>query len=208
MLDVVTPQLGPVIQQRRKALGLSLAQLAVRCGVSKSMLSQIERGTVNPTFAVLWALTRAMNIEFADLVGSSSASAGASTQIAHDSIEVICPEHTPEIRSADGLCRLRILSPPHLAGSIEWYELEFQPAGELNSAGHSAGTSEHFTAETVGFEITSDGATRVVNAGATARYQADVPHAIVNRSKTIGRGYLVVLYNKPRPQRGLDRFPV
>jgi XRE family transcriptional regulator, regulator of sulfur utilization len=207
MLETVTPQLGPVIQQRRKALGQSLAQLAALSGVSKSMLSQIERGTVNPTFAVLWALTRAMHIEFADLVGSSS-STGTSTEVAHDSIEVVCPEHTPEIRSADGLCRLRILSPPHLAGSIEWYELEFQPAGELNSAGHSAGTSEHFTAETEGFEITSDGATRVVDAGATARYQADVPHAIVNRSKTIGRGYLVVLYNKPRVQRGLDRYPV
>jgi len=208
MLDSVTPQLGPVIQQRRKALGQSLAQLAALSGVSKSMLSQIERGTVNPTFAVLWALTRAMHIEFADLVGSTSTSAGTSTQIAGDSIEVVCPEHTPEIRSADGLCRLRILSPPQLAGSIEWYELEFQPAGELNSAGHSAGTSEHFTAETTGFEITSAGATRVVNAGETARYHADVPHAIVNRSNTIGRGYLVVLYDRPRAHRGVDRYPV
>jgi transcriptional regulator with XRE-family HTH domain len=208
MLDTVTPQLGPVIQQRRKALGLSLAQLAARCGVSKSMLSQIERGTANPTFAVLWALTRAMHIEFADLVNSTSGSTGTGTQIAGDKIEVVCPEHTPEIRSADGLCRLRILSPPHLAGSIEWYELEFQPAGELNSAAHSAGTSEHFTAETMGFEITSDGATRVINAGETARYQADVPHAIVNRSNSVGRGYLVVLYHKARAQRGLDLYPV
>lgn len=48
-----TPQIGPVIQRERKARHLTLEQLASRSGVSKSMLSQIERSEANPTFAVL-----------------------------------------------------------------------------------------------------------------------------------------------------------
>jgi len=188
-----TPEIGPIIQEHRKANGLTLTQLATLSGVSKSMVSQIERSEVNPTFAVLWALTRSLRIDFAALIG------GSTPPGTNDAIEVVANEHTPEIRSADGLCTLRILSPPRLAGSTEWYSLEFLPAGRLESAGHSAGTLEHFTAEIGEFEISSAGTTRILHAGETARYRADAPHAIINRLPQAGRGHLVVLYNKPRP---------
>ena len=44
------PELGGALQAIRKERKLTLEQLADRSGVSKSMLSQIERGKVNPTF--------------------------------------------------------------------------------------------------------------------------------------------------------------
>jgi transcriptional regulator with XRE-family HTH domain len=184
------PQIGPIIYRQRTGLGLTLGQLAASCGVSKSMLSQIERGEANPTFAVLWALTRALRLDFAALLE------GATDVTPPASIDVVCQEHTPEIRSADGLCRLRILSPPALAGSIEWYTLEFAPAGRLDSTAHSPGTTEHFTAETTGFEITTAAARHALKAGETARYPADVPHRIANLSPRVGRGYLVVVYER------------
>ena len=53
------PLLGPQIQQLRKRRRLTLEQLASLSGVSRSMLSQIERSQANPTFATLWNLTRA-----------------------------------------------------------------------------------------------------------------------------------------------------
>ena len=55
MSSTSTPQIGPVLQRHRKMAGLTLEQLAEKSGVSKSMLSQIERGQANPTFAVLWS---------------------------------------------------------------------------------------------------------------------------------------------------------
>ena len=183
-----TPNIGPVVQQRRKALGLTLGQLAEMSGVSKSMLSQIERSEANPTFAILWALMRAMRIDFADLVE------GGANPAQNDLIELVRLEDTPEIRSADGLCRLRILSPPRLAGWTEWYEVEFAPLARLESAAHAVGTFEHFTAGNASFEVTSGGATRPLRARETARYPADLPHCIANLSKRISRGFLVVLY--------------
>jgi transcriptional regulator with XRE-family HTH domain len=191
------PQIGPILHQRRTDLGLTLGRLAALSGVSKSMLSQIERGETNPTFAVLWSLTRAMQMNFATLLeGGASAAPDAR-------IDVVCGDQTPEIRSADGRCRLRILSPPELAGATEWYRLDFEPAGRLESHPHSPGTTEHFTAETQGFEITTAAATHPMNAGDTARYRADVPHAIVNTSASPGRGYLVVIYaRQSRKSRG------
>jgi XRE family transcriptional regulator, regulator of sulfur utilization len=184
------PEIGPILHQRRKALGLTLVQLSTRSGVSKSMLSEIERAEANPTYAVLWALTSAMRIDFAALLKGTTLMGG------DERIDITRVEHTPEIRSADGLCRLRILSPPELIGSVEWYSLEFAPGGRLESKAHSPGATEHFTAETTGIELTTASTTRAVEAGETAHYPADVPHVIANVSRETSRGYLVALYDR------------
>jgi transcriptional regulator with XRE-family HTH domain len=188
MNDKAAPEIGPVVQRQRAALGLTLEQLAALSGVSKSMLSQIERGQANPTFAVLWSLTRALKLDFADLLH------GAAGPKNEGAIEVVAAANTPEIRSADGRCRLRILAPPRLAGTIEWYEIAMDPGGDLNSAPHAGGAFEHFTALDGTFEIRSGGATRRLEAGETARYAADVAHRIANAGETAARGVLIVLY--------------
>jgi len=189
MEKINTPQLGPIIQRQRKSAGLTLEQLASVSGVSKSMLSQIERGQANPTFAVVWSLTKALKIDFADLLEGGTAPEDNS------SVEVQTSPQTPEIKSDDGRCRLRILSPPRLAGTTEWYDVHIEPGGILDSAPHTPGAFEHFTAFTAGFEVTSGGATKRVNVGETARYQADVPHRIANTSNEVAHGLLVLLYH-------------
>ena len=107
MDETGAPQIGPTLRRHRKSRGLTLEDLAELSGVSKSMLSQIERGQANPTLAVLWSLTRALKLDFADLLEGAGA-----RHLDDEAIEVTSDAHTPQIRSADGLCRLRILSPP------------------------------------------------------------------------------------------------
>lgn len=188
-MSETTPRIGPILQRERKARGLSLEQLATLSGVSRSMLSQIERGAANPTFAVLWSLTRALQIDFSELIG------GARTATMDvPAIDVVSRHNTPEIRSPDGTCRLRILSPPRLAGLTEWYEVEIAPGGQLDSAAHAAGAFEHLTALTSGLEVTSGGASRMLEAGETARYKADIPHAIRNAGGETARALMVLLY--------------
>ncbi len=182
-----TPRIGPAIQKERKLRRLTLEQLSAQSGVSKSMLSQIERGQANPTFAVVWSLTQALSITFSDLVGQQG---GAGPE----QIEITSRSLTPEFRSTDGLCRLKILSIPRLAGQTEWYDVEIEPGGALDSEPHALGAFEHFTALTGGFEITSGASTRQLGEGETARYPVDVAHRIANMGDTLARGFLVVLY--------------
>jgi transcriptional regulator with XRE-family HTH domain len=182
------PQLGPIIQGQRKARHLTLEQLAARSGVSKSMLSQIERGEANPTFAVLWGLTQALQLDLAELVG------GGVTQKQSETIEVVSLAHTPEIRSPKGDWTLRILSPPNLASQVEWYEVEIAAGRSLASSPHSAGTTEHLTAWTDGLAVISGGARQGLVKGETARYRADLPHEIVNESGGPARALMVVHY--------------
>ena len=42
---------GPRVRALREAMGLSLRELALRCGVSSAMLSQVERGETEPDAA-------------------------------------------------------------------------------------------------------------------------------------------------------------
>lgn len=188
MDNVEPPRIGPVIQAERKARRLTLEQLAVRSGVSKSMLSQIERGEANPTLAVLWGLTQALKIDFADLVAGGVAHRQAG------SIEVVPVAHTPEIRSPDGAWRLRILSPPALAGRMEWYDVEIAPGGKLQSQPHAAGTVEHLTARTGGLVVSTGQGRQTLAKGETARYRADIAHEISNEGRGKAEALMVVLY--------------
>lgn len=183
------PEIGPALLNARKARRLTLEQLAQLSGVSRSMLSQIERGETNPTFAVLWNLTQALGIDFAELIAAGS----GTTQPA---ITTMSPAQTPEIIGGDGSCRLRILSPARLAGLSEWYLLDIEAGGALESAPHPEGAYEHFTALSGTLEIRAGGELRQLAPGETARYPADRPHAIANAGDGAASGLLVLLYGR------------
>ena len=56
-------ELGKLIKHRRKVLGLTIRELADLTGMSKTTISQIERGTRNPTFEVLQNIFQYLNLE-------------------------------------------------------------------------------------------------------------------------------------------------
>lgn len=186
MIDA--PDIGPLIHRERKARHLTLERLAALAGVSRSMLSQIERSESNPTFAVLWGLTQALKIDLADLV------AGGVTQGTANPVDIVTVPLTPEVKSQDGHWRLRILSPPSMAGRVEWYEVDIAPAGKLVSAPHAAGTNEHLTALTDGLTVKTTLGEQSLAAGETARYRADVEHEIANGTGVPAKALLVVVY--------------
>ena len=118
-IDIEPPRVGAALQTLRNSRGLSLDDLSKRAGVSKSMLSQIERNQASPTVAVVWRLANALGVEMGELLGAERAATPA--------IETVPAHATPGLTSPDGLCKLRILGPIELAGQFEWYELSVQP---------------------------------------------------------------------------------
>ena len=180
-----SPQIGPCIQAFRKRQALTLDDLARMSSVSRSMLSQIERGQANPTLATVWSLANALKVDVAELIGVTA-------REARDQIEVASEAFTPEIRTDDGLCTLRILSPANHAETLEWYELRFEPGGSLVSQPHAKGTREHLTVLEGTFEVEAGTQKVAVPQGSTARYAADVPHRITNKAKRRARALLVV----------------
>ena len=135
--SVEPPRVGNTLAELRQLRALSLDELSRLAGVSKSMLSQIERNQANPTVAVVWRLANALGVPLGQLLDGE--------RPALPSITTVAGHATPSLRSPDGKCELRILGPIELAGQFEWYELTVQPGGRLESEAHEPGSREHLT---------------------------------------------------------------
>ena len=158
------------LKQARKQQGLSLEAVAEISGVSKSMVSQIERGVSSPTVATLWNLTRALGVEFSGLLDSAGS--------ARNRIEILSAGATPTIENMGSGCKIRLLSPPSSVGAHEVYELLFDGGGVLASEAHWPGAREHLTVIDGRLQVTAGGDIQVAGPGDTARYGADQTHEI------------------------------
>ncbi|WP_248298087.1 helix-turn-helix domain-containing protein [Tabrizicola sp. YIM 78059] len=159
-------RLAASLRAARKARGLSLDAIAKLSGVSRSMVSQIERGESSPTVATLWALTQALQLDFAGLLEGRPA----------PGIEVTRAGTTPVIQRSG--VTIRILSAPESVGRHEVYDLTFAPAARLLSESHSPGCREHLTVLEGRLSVRSGDAVETLGAGDVARYPADRPHEI------------------------------
>lgn len=167
--DDILNRLPVRLKEARRAQGLSLDAVAKLSGVSRSMVSQIERGESSPTIATLWNLTRALQVDFAGLLEDEAA---------RNQIDVTRASAVPSIDNMGRGCRIRILSPPEDAGRYELYEISFAKDGLLDSQPHARGAREMLTVISGEIDVTSGDTSAHVGTGDTARYAADVPHAI------------------------------
>ncbi len=181
------PELGQALQALRKSKSLTLDKLATASGISKSMLSQIERGQTNPTFATLWSLTNALGVEISEVLEQSESAQNTPVLIEH-----LQAHFTPTIQSPDGKCSLKILSPVSTVANLEWYEMRIQEDGSLQSGAHTSGTVEHLTVLNGELTVTSGDVNIPIKEGETARYRADFPHSITNVSEKETVAILVV----------------
>ena len=164
----------------------TLEQLAAASGVSRSMLSQIERGRANPTLAVTYRIAQAFGISIGELVDDPDASA---------SIERIRGDDPGMLFRGDDECSIRTLSPLHQEKAVEFYEIILQPGARLASGAHYEGTRELFTVASGSAEISAGSDRCTLATGDTAHYRADVDHVIANSGPETLRGYLVVTYS-------------
>lgn len=83
MREKVAPLVRPNINTRiahrvgmlRKELGITLDALAAKCGVSRSMISLVERGESSPTAVVLERISAGLGVPLATLFDDSTAMA-------------------------------------------------------------------------------------------------------------------------------------
>ena len=167
------------LKQLRVERGWSLEALESASGVSRSMLSQIERGKANPTLAVTCRIARVFGMSIGELVETPGATS---------SINVIrSDDHAYHYRS-DKDCVIRTLSPLNLEKDVEFYEVQLNEGGALRSAAHYEGTREFVTVQKGKIRIESGGDNEELEPSDSASYRADVPHALVN----VGRGTAVI----------------
>lgn len=185
LAEAINRHLGGRVKQLRTAKGWSLDALAGASGVSRSMLSQIEREQANPTLAVTMRIAQAFGMALGELLEMPNAAS---------SVSVIRGDDRAYHYRSDKFCRLRTLSPLNLEKDVEFYEVQLQPGGALRSAPHFEGTREFLTVQKGQVRLESGADAEELVAGDSASYRADVPHAIINTGRTEALLFLVDIY--------------
>ena len=183
--DLVSGHLRKRVKQLRGERAWSLDALARASGVSRSMLSQIERGQANPTVGVTFRIARALGISLAELLEAP----GTTT-----SITVIRAQDRAYHYRSDRDCTIRTLSPLNLEKDVEFYEVELAEGGELRSAAHFRGTREFLTVQKGKVRVESGADTEELAKGDSVSYRADLPHAIINIGSGPALLFLVDIY--------------
>lgn len=181
------------VRSLRKSKGWTLEQLASLSGVSRSMLSQIERGAASPTLGVAFRIAQAFGMTLGDLVESPQP---------RQRIDLIRAADRGYLFRDDEQCRIRTLSPLHLEKEVEFYELTLKIGGSLVSNPHVAGTREFLAIEEGSVRLGSAAETVEMQLGDSAHYPADVPHRIDNTGAGEAVAFLVVIYERSPPRRG------
>jgi transcriptional regulator with XRE-family HTH domain len=177
------------VRNLRKSRGWTLEQLSSLSGVSRSMLSQIERGAANPTLGVAYRIAQAFSLSLGDLVDVGPSA---------PRIDVVRSGDRSAIFREDGSCLIRTLSPLRLEKDVEFYELTLRPGACLESAPHYVGTREFVTVSKGEVRLISGGETTNLSPGDSAHYPADVPHRLDNLGKSDAVLFLVDIYEPSR----------
>jgi transcriptional regulator with XRE-family HTH domain len=120
----VNTRIAERVRDLRAARGLSLDALAATCGVSRSMISLIERGESSPTAVVLERLAGGLGVMLHALFEAPAAAATSDGPVARRDAQ-------PQWRDpASGYVR-RNVSPPGLPQPMQIVEVLFPPGGRV-----------------------------------------------------------------------------
>lgn len=173
------------LRDARRTLGWTLDQAAAASAVSRSMISQIERGLANPTLAVAYRLATAYGLSLGDLVEPARRP---------PRIDVVRADDRRARFRDDSHCRVRTLSPLDLEKDVEFYEIAIRSGGRMISSPHFRRTREFVTVERGSLNVSSGDETIRLEAGDSAHYPADLPHELHNPGKVEAVAFLVVIY--------------
>ncbi len=147
----VAVSIGRRIAMLRKKREISLSKLAELAGISKSTLSAIESGKINPTISTLWAIAKALNVPFSELL----------------------PDELLEVEESGVTVRLieRSTKP-----RIEVYKMVLSPMAMRKAEAHQSGVIEKILVVSGSMIVGPASSPKLLKAGDEFEFRADVPH--------------------------------
>jgi transcriptional regulator with XRE-family HTH domain len=164
-------------------LGLSANDLAEHSGVSRAMVSKIERLEVSPTAALLGRVCNGLGITLSSLIASAEATASRPIARAADQ---------PVWRDPDtGLLRTMI-SPGNTGSHVEIVQVELPNGAEVNYDAVRNSYDQHLVILQGKLTLLEGDEAIELGAGDCMHSRVDVAHTFANRGRSACK-YLVVI---------------
>lgn len=180
----IVAEVGIRLKQLRTDAGLTLDALSKSAGVSRAMLSKVERGEKSPTLTVFVRIATGLGVSLSKLMGAASDVAETAIVRADQRLTFQDPE--------TGFER-HILSPNHIDNGIELLLHRIPP-------GQSSGLLPVYNVPTEKLLVVHEGRLTVyagesrydLNSGDSFYFEVRKPYRFVNLEKTWCSYYLVV----------------
>jgi len=192
--DLLNSAIARRIALLRKGKQQSFDELAIRSGVSKGMLVQIEQGRANPSIATLCRLAAGLGVSVADLI-----SAGDEPR---SSVQIVAPDETRILWKGPRGGSAALLVGSGGPDMLELWNWTLQPGERFEARPHSAGTLELVHVQQGSLALEVEGVVHIVVAGASAFARTDRPHAYACSGRKRALFSMVVF--EPVSNRPLD----
>lgn len=182
-METLTQRVAENLKDIRKKRGLSLEQAANATGISKSMLSQIERGEVNPTITTVYKLSLGLRVPVTAFTSEKM------VPISHISKNYITP-----LTESDGKYRLYPLFNYSEGMNFEIFTLEFDVGGEMRGHRQLPGTREYITIYKGELTLIFNDREYILSTGDSASYNAFDDYVYKNTGDCIIEASVIVQY--------------
>lgn len=175
--EIIALNLKRIRQERH----LSLGQLAEAAGVSKVILSQIEKGDSNPTINTLWKITGALQLPYTSLMELPETKA---VHVKKENIHELIED------------RYHIFNyyPKDKDRNFEMYQIEIEPGCVHPSIGHSTNSSEYIMMIEGQMVIEVDGREYDLVKDDALYFDASGPHCYRNDSAEKAIAVMMICY--------------
>lgn len=163
--------LGAMLKSHRTRLGLTLEALSERSGVSRGMISKIERDEARPTTNVLGKLAEALDVSISQLMGGEKSCGVVRIEAARQ----------PVFREDETGFERRSLSPLYGGRGVDFVLNTLPPHARTGPfPSHRPGVEEHLYVARGALEVTVGEETHALSAGDFLFYPADAEHVFSN----------------------------
>lgn len=180
---VSSGRLGVRVKDLRKEAGLTLDELAGRSGVSRAMISKLERGEKNPTLVIAARLAEGLGVSLSRLAGVEE----------RREVVLVPRERRMVLRDPETGFERQSLSPTFAGRGVEFLR-NVVPEGSTSGdfPAHRKGVEEHIVVEKGELKATLGGEEYLLREGDALFFEADVPHRFDNAGSGECAYYLVI----------------
>lgn len=172
------------LKKIRKGKSLNLEQTSALTGISKSMLSQLERGEVNPTISTVYKLSLGLKVP---VTAFTIPETPPFTQISKDDLEPLSGD--------DGRYRLYTVFPFQDGQNFEIFYFEFDVGGKMHGNQQIIGTREYITIFEGELTLELPSGTFTLKEGDSASYNASDDYVYINSGDRMLKANIVVHYS-------------
>jgi transcriptional regulator with XRE-family HTH domain len=180
---VSSGRLGGRVRDLRQRRGLTLEELAGLSGVSRAMISKLERGEKNPTLVVAARLAEGLGVTLSQLAGMEE----------RREVVVVPRQRRMVMRDPETGFERQLLSPNFVGRGVEFIRNEIpenSTSGEFPP--HRNGVAEHIVVERGNLRAILAGEEYLLAEGDALYFEADVPHRFDNAGEGTCSYYLVI----------------